>query len=62
MNLVHTSKEIQRLSTTNINWYFVFKEIIAVYSENHAETINTKFRFINFVGGGTYNLHCDLNG
>jgi hypothetical protein len=61
MNLVHTSKEI-RLSITNINWYFVFKEIIAVYSENHAETINTKLRFINFVGGGTYNHHYDLNG
>jgi hypothetical protein len=37
---VRTSKT-QRVSMTTINWLMLFKEIIAVYSENYTKLINT---------------------
>jgi hypothetical protein len=36
---VLTSKETQHLSITKIDWLTVFKDIIAVYSENHTKRI-----------------------
>jgi hypothetical protein len=41
-NSVHTSKRTPNLTIAKINWLMLFKEIIAVYSENHAKPINTK--------------------
>jgi hypothetical protein len=41
-NSVCTSKKTPHFIVTKINWLMVFKEIIAVYSENHAKPINTK--------------------
>jgi hypothetical protein len=42
-NPVRTSKRTPRFTTTKINLLMLFKEIISVYSENHAKPINTKF-------------------
>jgi hypothetical protein len=39
---VHTSKRTPHFTITKTNWLMLFKEIIAVYSENHAKPINTK--------------------
>jgi hypothetical protein len=41
-NPVRTSKRTPYFTITKINWLTLFKEIIAVYSENHAKPINTK--------------------
>jgi hypothetical protein len=41
-NSVCTSKRTPTFTITKINWLMPFKEIIAVYSENHAKPINTK--------------------
>jgi hypothetical protein len=41
-NPVRTSKRTPHFTITKINWLMLFKEIIAVYSENHAKPINTK--------------------
>jgi len=40
-NAVRTSKRTLHFTITNINWLTLFKEIIAVYIENHAKPINT---------------------
>jgi hypothetical protein len=42
-NSVRTSKRTPHFTITEINWLTLFKEIIAVYSENHAKAINKKF-------------------
>jgi hypothetical protein len=39
---VRTSRRTPNFTIKKINWLTLFKEIIAVYSENHAEPINTK--------------------
>jgi hypothetical protein len=39
---VHTSKITPHFTIIKINWLMPFKEIITVYSENHAKPINTK--------------------
>jgi hypothetical protein len=42
-NSVRTSKRrTPHLTITKINWLIVFKEIIAVYSENHTRPKNTE--------------------
>jgi hypothetical protein len=41
-NSVRTAKKTQHFTIAKINWLMLFKEIIAVYSENHTEQINTK--------------------
>jgi len=43
-NSVRTSKRTQHFTITKINWLTLFKEIIAVYSDNRTEPINTKCR------------------
>jgi hypothetical protein len=40
-NFVPTSKKTHRVCITKINWLMLFREIIAVYSENHTEPIHT---------------------
>jgi hypothetical protein len=42
-NSVRTSKRTPHFTITKINFLTLFKEVIAVYSENHAKPINTKF-------------------
>jgi hypothetical protein len=39
----------------------LFKEIIAVYSENHAKPINTN-ELLSVKAGGSYSYHSALNG
>jgi hypothetical protein len=39
-----TAKKTQLFTISKINWLTLFKEIIAVYSENHIKLINTKCR------------------
>jgi hypothetical protein len=41
-NPVRTSKRTPHFTITKIDWLTLFKEMIAVYSENHAKAINTK--------------------
>jgi hypothetical protein len=41
-NSVRTAKKTQHFTITKVNWLTLFKEIIAVYSENHMKHINTK--------------------
>jgi hypothetical protein len=38
-NSVRTAKKTQYFTITKINWLTLFKEIIAVYSENHTKFI-----------------------
>jgi hypothetical protein len=45
-NSVRTAKKTQHVTITKINWLTLFKEIIAVYSENNTKHINTKCRVI----------------
>jgi hypothetical protein len=42
-NSVRTSKRTPNFTITKINWLMLFREIIAVYSDNHAIPINTKY-------------------
>jgi hypothetical protein len=42
-NSVHTSKRTPYFTITKINWLMPFKEIIAVYIENHAKPIKSKY-------------------
>jgi hypothetical protein len=41
-NSARTSKRTPHFTITRINWLTLFKEVITVYSENHAKPINTK--------------------
>jgi hypothetical protein len=45
-NPVRTSKRTPYFTITKIKLLTVFKGIIAVYSENHTQPINTKCRVI----------------
>jgi hypothetical protein len=40
-NSVPATKKTQHFTITKINWLMLFREIIAVYSENHTRPINT---------------------
>jgi hypothetical protein len=41
-NAVRTLKRTPHFTITEINWPMLLKGVIAVYSENHATSINTK--------------------
>jgi hypothetical protein len=45
---------------TNINWLTLFKEVIAVYTENRTDPTNTKCRVVK--AAGAYNYHSALKG
>jgi hypothetical protein len=49
-----------------INWLTLFKEVIAVYSENHTKPINTlcgqNVELLFIKAGGTYSYHWVLKG
>jgi hypothetical protein len=57
-NSVRTAKKTLHFAITKINWLTLFKEIIAVYSENHTKHINTlcgqNTELLNVEVGGTY--------
>jgi hypothetical protein len=43
-NSARTAKKRQLFTITKINWLTLFKEIIAVYTENYTKHIDTKCR------------------
>jgi hypothetical protein len=47
---------------TMINWLMLFREIIAVYSEDHTKHVNAlcgqNVELLNVKAGGTYSNHC----
>jgi hypothetical protein len=43
-NSARTAKNTPHFTITEIHWLTLFKEMIAVYSENHTKLINTKSR------------------
>jgi hypothetical protein len=43
-NSVRTAKKTQHFTITKISQFMLFKEIIAVYRENHTNPINAKCR------------------
>jgi hypothetical protein len=57
-NSVRTAKKTQHFAITKINWLMLFKEIIAIYSDNHMEPINTisveNVELLVVKAGGTY--------
>jgi hypothetical protein len=42
-NSVRTSKRTPNCTIKNISWLILFKEIIAVYNENHTKLKNIKY-------------------
>jgi hypothetical protein len=56
-NSVCTAKKTLHFTITRINWLMLFKEIIAVYSENHMKPINTIEELLIVEAGGTYSYH-----
>jgi hypothetical protein len=65
-NSVRTAKKTQHVTVTKINRLTLFKDIIAVYSENRTKRINTKWgknaELLNVKAVGTYSYHCVVNG
>jgi hypothetical protein len=65
-NSVRTAKKTQHFTITKINWLTLFKEIIAVYSENHIKPMNAlsgkNVELLNIKEGGTYSYHWALKG
>jgi hypothetical protein len=62
-NSVLTAKETSRFTITKINRLTLFKEIFAVYCENHTKHTNTlckNMQLVNVKTGGTYNYHWAL--
>jgi hypothetical protein len=41
-------REHHNFTITKINWLMLFKEIIAVYSENHTKPTKTKYSVTDF--------------
>jgi hypothetical protein len=56
-NSVRTAKKTQHFTITKINWLTLFKEIIAVYCENHMKQINKNADLLIVKAGGTYSYH-----
>jgi hypothetical protein len=60
-NSVRTSKRTPHLTITNINWLMLFKEIIAVYSENHAKPTQNA-ALLTVKADGSYSYRSALKG
>jgi hypothetical protein len=60
LNSVRTSRKTHYVSATNPNRLMLFREIIAVYCENHMEHINTpcgqNAEFSSYLTGNTLRL------
>jgi hypothetical protein len=50
-NSDRTSKRTQHSTITKINRLMLFKEIVAVYNENHTKLINTKYKYTDRISG-----------
>jgi hypothetical protein len=61
-NSLRTSKRTPHFTITKINWLTLFKEMIAVYSENHTRPINTKWKLLIGKASGIYSHHSSLKG
>jgi hypothetical protein len=62
-NSVRTSKRTPHFTITTINWLTLFKEMIALYSENRTTPISTKIiELVTGKAGGTYSHHSALKG
>jgi hypothetical protein len=64
---VRTSQEIHYVSATKPNRLMLFREIIAVYCENHTEHVNTLrekkiLEIFIVIASGAYSYHCTANG
>jgi hypothetical protein len=59
---VRTSKRTPHFTITKINWLMLFKEIIAVYSEEHTKPINTNSALLTVKADGSYNYRSALQG
>jgi hypothetical protein len=57
---VLTSKKPHPITITNISWLTLFKEIIAVFSENH--TLYGKKELLIVKAGDTHSYHQALKG
>jgi hypothetical protein len=62
MNSVRTSKRTPHFTVTKINWLTLFKEIIAVYSENHAKPIIQNAALLTVKADGSYSYFSALKG
>jgi hypothetical protein len=62
---VRIAKKIQHFCITETNWLILFKEIIAVYSENHTKPRNTlcgqNVELLIVKADGEYSYHWALN-
>jgi hypothetical protein len=60
-NSVRTIKKTQPITIMRISRLMLFKEVIAVYGENHMKPINTlcgqKAELLFVKAGGTYSYH-----
>jgi hypothetical protein len=61
-NSVRTSKRTPHFTIKKINWLTLFKQIFAVYRENHIILISTKYRVTTVKKAGLYNYHYALKG
>jgi hypothetical protein len=61
-NSVRTAKKTLHFTITKINLLILFKEIVAVYIENHTKHINTKCNLLFVKAGGTYSYHWAIKG
>jgi hypothetical protein len=52
----------QHFTITKINWLTLFKEIIAVYSENHTEPIIQNVQLLTIKASSTYSCDSAENG
>jgi hypothetical protein len=60
-NSVRTSKRTPHYTITKINWLTLFKEIIAVYSENNKDHVSKLYgqptELLKVKADGTYSYH-----
>jgi hypothetical protein len=59
-NSVRTSKRTPHFTITEINWLMPFKEVIAVYSDNHTKPIYTERNLTTVAVDDTYSYHWGL--
>jgi hypothetical protein len=56
-NSVLIAKKTQLVTITKINWLTLFKEIFAVYSDNHMKPQIQNEELLTVEAGGTYSYH-----
>jgi hypothetical protein len=61
-NSVRTSKRTPQFTIRKINWLTLFKEIIAVYAENHNKHKVQNANLLRFKAAGTHYCHSALKG